>query len=256
VGLVASSVKGQGRPIVVLPWFGSSGSFVACAVGPAVTDVPGYQRIYLDLPGTGESPPCAASSDAVLAEVVERVRTELGREPFALMGFSYGGYLAAALARRMPGQVSRLLLVCSGVKIRPDQRDLSDVSPSDPEPGWLDSVTTDLHEHLTHAVGVQTGAVAQRLVEAFNANGPTEDSFLTELQAHYELSGEASASQLDLPVRVIAGRRDRVAGFKDQFNACVGSPNSDYILLGSAGHYLPFEEPGQFRALTLNWLEA
>jgi pimeloyl-ACP methyl ester carboxylesterase len=242
--------------MVVLPWFGSSGRFAACAVEPALIDVPGYQRIYVDLPSTDQSPPCAASSDDVLVEVAEWVRAELGREPFALMGFSYGGYLAAALAHRLPGQVSRLLLVCSGVKMRPDQRDLSDVLPSHPEPGWLDGVDADLHEHLTHAVGVQTRAVAQRLVEAFNANGPTDDGFLTELRGHYELSDEASASQLDSPVRIIAGRRDRIAGFKDQFNACLQWPNSDYVLLASAGHYLAFEEADQFRALTLTWLDA
>jgi pimeloyl-ACP methyl ester carboxylesterase len=256
VAPLAWSVNGQGRPIVVLPWFGSSGQFAACAVEPATIDVPGYQRVYLDLPGTGESPACAASSDAVLAEVAEWVGAELGREPFALVGFSYGGYLAAGLARRMPGQISRLLLVCSGVQIRPDQRDLSDVLRSDPEPGWLDGVDADLHEHLSYAVGVQTDAVAQRLVEAFNANGTTDNDFLTDLREHYELSDEASSSQLDSPVRIVAGRRDRIAGFKDQFNACLRWPNSDYVLLSSAGHYLPFEEPNHFRTLTLDWLRA
>jgi hypothetical protein len=85
------------------------------------------------------------SSDAVLDAVSETVRSILGSDPYLLAGCSYGGYLAAALARRTPAQVAGLLLVCTGTKIQPETRNLSGVRPATPEPGWLDGVPVDLH---------------------------------------------------------------------------------------------------------------
>jgi pimeloyl-ACP methyl ester carboxylesterase len=109
-----------------------------------VPDSP-WQRIYLDLPGTGGSSPVEPSSDAVLDAVSETVRSILGSDPYLLAGCSYGGYLAAALARRTPAQVAGLLLVCTGTKIQPETRNLSGVRPATPEPGWLDGVPVDLN---------------------------------------------------------------------------------------------------------------
>ena len=63
----------------------------------------GWQRLYVDLPGTGASPAGEPRSDAVLADVVAAVDSLLGGRPFVAAGWSYGGYLAAGLARRMPG---------------------------------------------------------------------------------------------------------------------------------------------------------
>jgi thioesterase domain-containing protein len=75
---------GSGQALVVLPSFG------------------------LDLPGTGASPPGVPRSDAVADEVVATIGAELGDEPFAILGWSYGGYLAAGVARRLHRQISGL----------------------------------------------------------------------------------------------------------------------------------------------------
>jgi len=228
---------------------------MAAAFEPVFTGITGLCRIYIDLPGTGDSPAVEPHSDAVLEAVVETGQSTIGAAPFLLVGCSYGGYLAAGLARRAPTRIPGLLLVCPGVKIRPDQRDLSRVLPSTPQPRWLTEVPNELHEHFGHAIGYQTRSVANRIARAFHLNGPTDEDYLAALRSTgYQLSDEDSPQLFDGNVTILAGRRDRIAGHLDQFDALAHYPHGSLVVLGDAGHYLPFEQPERFQALALDWL--
>jgi pimeloyl-ACP methyl ester carboxylesterase len=196
-----------------------------------------------------------------------------------LVGWSYGGYLAAGIARRWPGWVAGLLLVSSGVRIRPGSRDLPGPPPPGP-PGWLDGVPADLRGHLDAALGHRTAAVAGRVAAALVAARPGDEQYLQHLQAHGYPLPEDTAGQLDAddgaaahtaagragagdglaagyagPVCVLAGRQDGIAGYADQFRAMRDFPAGSYTVLNAAGHYVPLEQPGTFQALALAWLD-
>jgi len=260
---------GAGQPLILLPWFGLDHAVMAAACEPALAGT-AWRRIYLDLPGTGKSAPVAPNTDAV-ADAVERAVSELaGPGPVAVVGCSYGGYLAAELARRDPARFAAILLICSGVRITPADRDLSGVRAADPEPGWLDSVPEQLSSHFERAVGCQSAEVGARMGAAFAANAETDGSYLRELQATgYPLSTEDALSSIRAWVTVISGGSDQICGYRDQFalvsaiNAAAGGEGAerpararaaDYVCLGDIGHYLPFEQPARFKTLLLDWL--
>jgi len=167
---------GSGRPVVVLPGLGLDAQFMSAVTEPAMSDCTDYLRIYLSLPGAGSEVTCAPSSDDILDVVTAWVESELGDETFALLGHSYGGYLASALASRFKARVERMLVVCSGVKIDPTRRDVSGVLPPDTEAGWLDACPADLHDHLSYAVGRQHRDVGDRLAAAFTDGHPSTTS--------------------------------------------------------------------------------
>jgi pimeloyl-ACP methyl ester carboxylesterase len=245
-------VRGDGTPVVLLPWFGLSHAVMAAAFEPIFTQVEDWRRIYVDLPGTGTSPPVAPASDAVL-DAVQNYIAPLDR--FVLAGCSYGGYLAAGLARRIPARIAGLLLVCSGVKILPEQRDLSGALASSPEPGWLDATPERLHSHLQLAVGHQTRDVVARIARAVDGEPPSDERYLDALRSTgYQLGDEGSTARYDGPVLLVAGRSDRVAGYRDQFDALGNYPRGSYAAVAEAGHYLPFEQPERFTSLVLDWL--
>jgi pimeloyl-ACP methyl ester carboxylesterase len=244
---------GEGPTFVLLPWFALSHAAMAAACEPALAGS-GWRRLYLDLPGTGRSAPVEPSSDAVAAAVSRAIDEHAGPAPVALAGCSYGGYLAASLASRAPERFAGLLMICSGPRIRPAERDLSGVLPSDPEPGWLDDVPEPLREHFELAVGHQTRAVAVRMAAAFRLSGQSDGSYLEELRATgFQLADEQAIS-VPAITTVLAGRRDRIAGFRDQFELAAAGRRADYVCLDDVGHYLPFERPGLFAALALDWL--
>lgn len=253
--VLAVTVRGEGRPIVLLPWFGLDSAVMAAAFEPVFSATTGWRRIYVDLPGTGRSSPVAANSDAVLDAVRETVDSIVGAEPYLLAGCSYGGYLAAGLARRTPARVAALLLVCAGVKIRPADRNLDQVLSPTPQQNWLDDVPAGLHDHLARAIGNQTRSVASSIAAAITLGGSGDDGYLERLRSTgYELSDERSPRTFDGNVTVLAGRQDRIAGFLDQFAALSLYPQGSFVALNAAGHYLPFEQPQRFKAITLDWL--
>lgn len=85
------------------------------------------------------------------------------------------------------------MMVCTGFKIRPDDRDLTGVLASTPQPGWLARVPPVLHGHFTRAVGSQTAEVGERISAALNLNGPTDEAYLTSLRANaFALSDEGT----------------------------------------------------------------
>ncbi|MEJ7630652.1 MAG: alpha/beta hydrolase [Nocardioidaceae bacterium] len=225
------------------------------AFEPVFSTAQNWRRIYVDLPGTGGSPRVDPQSDAVLDAMHESVTTLLRREPFLLAGCSYGGYLAAGLARRLPRQVSGLFLVCAGVKIRPEARNLTRALPSSPGRDWLAQVPDGLHEHFDQAIGCQTRSVATHIAQALGLNGPTDDDFLDTLRSTgYPLTDETSPHCFDGNVTILAGTRDRIAGYIDQFDALIHYPRGTFVALSDAGHYLPFEKPERFRSVALDWL--
>lgn len=222
---------------MVLPSFSLDHAAMAKTVEPVFADRSGWRRIYFDLPGTGGSPPGEPRSDVVLDEVVGTIRAELGDEPFAVAGWSYGGYLAAGVTRRRPEQVSGLMMLCTGFQIRPEDRDFTGVLASTPQPGWLAQVSPDLHEHFTHAVGSQTAGVSERIVAALDCNGPTDEAYLASLRVDgFALSDEAAPTPCDAPVCFLTGQRDRVIGFASLSGALGSYDHATYTSISSAGH--------------------
>lgn len=246
---------GRGRPLVILPSFSLDHAAMATTVEPVFANLHGWQRLYVDLPGTGGSPPGEPRSDTVLDAVVDTIRAELGDERFAIFGWSYGGYLAAGVTRRLHAQVSGLMMVCTGFKIRPMDRDLTGVLASSPQPGWLARVPPVLHGHFTHAVGSQTTEVGERISAALNLNGPTDEAYLASLRGDgFALSDEVAPTPCNAPVRFLTGQRDRVSGFSSLSGALGYYDQATYTCISYAGHYLPLEEPGVFAAVTQAWL--
>jgi pimeloyl-ACP methyl ester carboxylesterase len=78
--LLESYVAGTGRPIVVLPSLGLGHSAMRVAFEPAFSSATDWSRRYLDLPGTGGSPPGEPTSDAVLADVIATLDAALGTD--------------------------------------------------------------------------------------------------------------------------------------------------------------------------------
>jgi len=249
------SIVGEGRPVVLLPGFGLDGSVMAAACEPVFSKTTGHQRIYVDLPGTGGSPAGEPTSEAVLTAVRATVADLIGDTPYRLVGHSYGGYLATGLARRDPGRIAGMLLICCGLRIVPADRDLTGVRQSAPEPGWLDGVPDDLREHFRQAIGRQTRSIADRVTAVLAGRGPLDEAYLDELRpVGYQLPDENHPNDYPGPVSILAGGRDRVAGYRDAFEALSHYPHAGYSVLAEAGHYLPFEEPETFATHALGWL--
>lgn len=253
---LAHEAYGAGRPAVCLPGFGANRSVAVAAFEPVFTARTGWQRLYVDLPGCGDSAAGPETSAGVVDELSAFIDRRCGTEPVLLVGWSYGAYLAAAVARRRPADVRGLLLVCPGVRVGPGDRDLPEPVAHSGDTRWLHAVPADLHEHFQVAVGARTSEVAERVAAVLGASPAGDEAYLQRLRAHgYRLPDEDIAFRYPGPTLILCGRQDGVVGYSDQFRALSSYPHGSFAVLDGAGHYLPFERPEAFRELALDWLD-
>jgi len=254
--VVVDDAGGNGMPVVCLPMLGMSRAGTALAFGPALAG-DGLREVYLDLPGHGDAPgEGAADSQTILDTVCDWLQRHLQR-PALLAGASYGAYLAAGVARQRPDLVEGLLLVCPGVRVGAHERALPNQTPPAAEQGWLEAAPAELHGHLDRALGHRTRAVVEVVLQALAAGGPGDEAYQDALTdgLGYALADQDDELLFDGPVTIVAGRNDRVVGYADQFHALQAYPRGTYCVVDAAGHYLPWEQPELFRALTQDWLQ-
>ncbi len=105
------TVEGRGDPVVLLHGWGASSQSLA-PLGGALAD--SHRVLAVDLPGFGWSrPPSSAWGTSEYADHIARLMQQSGIDRAALVGHSFGGRIAIALAAGQPGRVSRLVLVAS-----------------------------------------------------------------------------------------------------------------------------------------------
>lgn len=82
-----------------------------------------YQVIAIDLPGSGESKILGREvSMKLMAEMIRSMPEHLKASKVALVGHSFGGYVALAMAEYFPEYISALMLVNSTAKPDDEQR--------------------------------------------------------------------------------------------------------------------------------------
>jgi pimeloyl-ACP methyl ester carboxylesterase len=195
----------------------------------------GYQRIYVDLPGMGDSSAelSFASSDRILSALTEFTDKVIGRE-FLLMGYSYGGYLARALAAKRSGSVKGLFLLAP--MVLPD-RAARTLPPED----WYKKLAAKAEKAYRAALGTTYKSA--------------DAAFLKALDQKYALSFALDEMSFDKPALILLGRQDTVVGYADQLRLLTAYPRASIALLDMGSHMLQVEQAELLSALTKNWLE-
>ncbi|WP_182906137.1 alpha/beta fold hydrolase [Microbispora sp. H13382] len=247
---------GSGLPVVALHGSGVDHREMAGALEPVFRDRPGYRRVYPDLPGMGRTPVPERfrGSDDVLDLLLGLVDAVVGDEEFAVVGHSFGGYLAAAVADRRPSQVVGLALIC------PLSEETRDVpahvvlhASADVAEGLSPAEQGQFRDYFV----VQTPDTLRRFREHVAPALPLVDwDGLGRMSEHWRLSDAPSDTPpYTGPALILAGRQDSTFGYAGPWELVERYPRATYAVLDRAGHALPHEQPGLFTALVTEWLD-
>lgn len=228
--------EGQGAPVLLLHGWGGSSQTLSCIVA-ALADA--FCVHAVDLPGFGWSgPPALPWGSGEYAAHIERVMQQMGLPRAALVGHSFGGRVAIALAARHPGRVSRLVLVASaGIRPRRGAGYFLRV-------GAAKLAKRVFRPPVWGATGGRVlswleGRVGSRDYRAAGRMRPTLVKVVNE-----DLTPLLPTIQA--PTLILWGDQDREVPLVAMETMAAGIPRSRLVVLPGAGHFLFLDMPEEF----------
>jgi proline iminopeptidase len=261
---------GNGRPLLVIHGgLGLDHSYFQPWLDPLQKS---FQLIYPDLRGNGRSAsvPDAEFTIDRMVDDLEALRGTLGIKQWAVLGHSYGGYVAQAYALKYPGAVSYLILVDTSPSTR--------LIPKQEAPQLLArKMTPEIAAELGNLGKVVTKAVPeggneewQRIWHAilpiyFN-EFPSQVLIPGDRTVYNEhalvLGGALMATfdtrpmlaKLALPTLVAVGRWDAILPISHSEILYKSIPGAQLVVFERSGHFPFVEEPGRFVEVVRSFL--
>ena len=247
---------GEGVPVLALHGWTPDHRLMTGCLEPVFAELPGFRRLYPDLPGMGQTPAGDIdSSDGIMAALRAFIAEQIGDEPFLLIGESYGGYLSRGLIAERPEQILGLALICPiGTILENADRHVPEHVVLRSEPGVLELLKEG--EDFTELAVVQTAsALAAYRADVAPGLDVADTDALDRIHKNWTLSiAPESGPAYTRPTLIVCGRQDSVTGFEDQYVLLPHYPRATFAVLDVAGHNLQIEQPELFAALIREWL--
>lgn len=249
--------RGRGMPVVFLHGLGVDHRMFL-GLDAAFDDGDAWQRLYIDLPGFGESAPLPGRGGLPdVAEWVDAVvETCVGSSPFVVVGMSMGGLLARDLARRRMGQCRGIALLAPVVDPDHERRTLPAPQVLVEDAARLASLPPDDADSYAELAVVQSQENWERFRTTVLPGLRAADlRAMAKIVGLYDVP-DASVRGFESPALVIAGKQDAVVGYRDQWELAAHLPSSTYAALDRAGHNVHVDQPEAVRQLLGGWLRA
>lgn len=257
---VAITEHGAGVPMLCLHGWSADHRYLAADLEPILAERTGVRRVYPDLPGHGATlAPDWLGSQAQMLEIVTVLADRMfGDARFAVVGNSYGGYLALGLVRTIPERLLGAALLVPDVPRDDDTRDVATEIVIHPDPSAFDVLAED-EAWIPDALPVHE----RRMLDEIRAHDlpgyrACDRAFLERLAAAYVHPGVAGrpGAPFPGPTLVIAGRQDGTVGYRRQMALLDEFPRGTFATLDLGGHHVGrVERPAVFRALVADWVE-
>jgi pimeloyl-ACP methyl ester carboxylesterase len=251
---------GSGLPLILIHGYTPDHRLTKSCMEPLFAQRSGWQRIYFDLPGMGQTPgkEHIKSTDDMLDVVLDFIDAVIPEQPFLIAGTSYGGYLSRGVLQRKFAQVAGMALICPVVLGDRSQRDLpprtvivenaqllASLDPADAEAYGSMAVVQDeknwkrFRDELLSGIRIADEAFLQRLSQRYS----------------YSFDVDALLHPFSRPVLILVGRQDHVAGYRDAWRILENYPRGTFAVLDRAGHHAHIEQSQLFQALIAEWLD-
>lgn len=253
------TIEGKGLPLVILHGLYLDSISMNHALEDTSINLDGFQRIYIDIPGMGQSPKhtMVNNTDSML-DLISRLITQLlGDHNFIVMGYSYGGYIAQGVAKKFRNQILGEILICPVVIPDPKLRQQSKISFQEIDGKFLTNIDESKQQELLDSMVVINDRTYHRSESDFSrAIALADNDFLMELY-HNGYASEFIDSNEDVHTHkalIFLGYQDVTVGYKDMINKLDLYPKATVNLLTNASHSFFLEQPTQFEYILNSWL--
>ncbi|MDR7071516.1 alpha/beta fold hydrolase [Fictibacillus barbaricus] len=259
-GSIFYEIAGEGFPIVILHAMGTDHRSMKAWIEPIFERIPGYKRIYVDLPAHGYSQISndLKSSDDIRQNLLDLIDYILPQQRFSLIGTSYGGYLAQGILHQRPEQVKGICLLSPALhmrnRVQPEKvvltRDEELLNQLDPNirAGFETLMIYQDSKHLEYFLReIQPGRLLVN--RDFLLSDWREKGYFF----HEELFAEID--DVDQPALIITGKQDTICSYKDTFILLDKFHRASFVVMDQAGHMLQIEKRELVQELVSEWLD-
>ena len=251
---------GNGKPFFMLHGLACDSSLMQGCMEPLFESTDEYQRIYIDLPGMGQS--CSAlefaSSDKIL-EVILSFIDYITDGSFLIAGESYGGYLARGVLAKLASRIDGMLLLCPVVYPHFEDRTVCEINFKQVDANFIASLPRANKDSFLEYAAIATEYTYTRYQnEILSGIALANEDFINILRQNYGFSFDVDTKIQGIhytkPVLLLSGRQDNSVGYEDLQNLSKHYPRATFLALDLAGHNLQIEQPEVFNTLAKNWL--
>jgi pimeloyl-ACP methyl ester carboxylesterase len=248
-----------------IDWKGQPARIREMGSGPAVVLVHGYpldgamwsgvsralaarfRVLKPDLPGRGETAAPSGASIEDYAGFLEAILAEL-EPPVGLAGFSMGGYVALALARRQPAGLAALALVDTRAAADDEAgRAKRDEAIAGVQASGVASVADAMVPKMLAGLSLANRDLVDRVRRIILRQTPeTVAADLTAMRDRAD--ARASLAQIAIPTLVLVGEQDTLTPPADSEAMASAIPGARLEKIAGAGHLTPMERPGAVAA--------
>lgn len=253
-------IIGEGKPIIMLHGYYTDHRSMRGCMEPVFREKDGYKRIYLDLPGMGESESAEwiNNSDTMLDIVIEFIEKIIPNENFLIAGVSYGGYLTRGVIYKLPDRVDGIALICPLIIADYNKRNVEEHVVLVKDNELLSSLTSEEAEDFNSGFVLQSKKIYERNKNEVMAGVEIADSeFLQSLmQNGYEFSFDVDKinKKFDKPTVILLGKQDDCVGYKDAWGILDNFSRATFVVLDRAGHSLAIEQEALFNSFINEWI--
>ena len=250
--------RGEGRPMLIMHGNPNDHKVMLNSYEPIFADKTGWRRIYVDLPGMGNTPGAdwIEGVEDVIEIMDEFIAMIAPGQDFVVVGFSYGGYLARALAYKNPERCIGMMLMAPAIDIY-EKRTLPEVNIVVKNPDLFADLPDQIRRIFESAIAVQTEYVVRRSREdILPAILGADHEFLGRIRPNFHLSYQEEMNKIvfDKPGLFLLGRQDTVVGYADASSLHHLYPRTSIVTLDRCGHGPLLDQKDLFEVLTSEWI--
>lgn len=209
----------------------------------------GIKRIYLDLPGMGDSQDVSLvhNSDDVLRLVIDFINQITGDQKIAICGHSYGGYICLGLLDKLGSKIESAFLTCPVVHADKENRDISAHKNIIQEK--LETTDSNYQKFLGMNVLINLKAWDNYQKAIIPGANKFNLAFWNQIKAshNYSFSFEkelvADLNSNNSDVTILLGKNDQIVGYRDQLELLNPANEIQITVLNDAGHNLFTDRP-------------
>ena len=110
-GLIDYEIIGEGVPVLIIHGWGISKITMKGAFEPVFSELGGYKRYYIDLPGMGNSEHGYVRNSDDMLDALHDFAVNVIKDSFIVVGQSYGGLLTRGFVNKYPELIRKIILL-------------------------------------------------------------------------------------------------------------------------------------------------